>query len=149
MLGEIEADCGIEPAAEQFPHGADVGVRGIGRSKAEAFEHAALALTGIVTDPAGVVPRQAVAIECRAPDDRLLLADWLNRLIYEMAVRRMLFARFAVAIADGHLIGRAWGEPVDRARHAPAVEPKGATLTALAVGRRADGAWVAECVVDV
>jgi tRNA nucleotidyltransferase (CCA-adding enzyme) len=139
----------IEPAAEQFPHGADIGVRGIGRSREEAFEHAAVALTGIVTDPEGVAPRTAVAIECRAPDDRLLLADWLNRLIFEMAVRHMLFRRFSVRIEDGHLTGRAWGEAVDRARHAPAVEPKGATLTALAVEHRPDGAWVAECVIDV
>lgn len=31
----------------------------------------------------------------------------------------------------------------------PAVEPKGATLTALEVAVRNDGAWVAQCVVDV
>jgi SHS2 domain-containing protein len=31
----------------------------------------------------------------------------------------------------------------------PAVEPKGATLTALKVERQDDGAWVAQCVVDV
>jgi len=29
-------------------------------------------------------------------DDALLLADWLNSMIYEMATRKMLFGRFAV-----------------------------------------------------
>lgn len=135
--------------AESFSHAADIGVRGIGRTKAQAFEEAAVALTGIVTDPAGVKPDRMVEIECEAPNDGLLLVDWLNRLIYEMAVQHMLFGRFAVALADGRLRARAWGETIDRLRHAPAVEPKGATLTALKVERRADGAWLAQCVVDV
>jgi SHS2 domain-containing protein len=47
------------------------------------------------------------------------------------------------------LTGAAYGEPVDRARHQPAVEVKGATHTALGVERRDDGAWIAQCVVDV
>lgn len=139
----------VEPAAEHFPHGADVGVRGIGRSKEQAFEQAALALTEIVTEAARIVPRETVEIDCAAPSDGVLLADWLNRLIYEMAVRHMVFGRFTVSIKSGHLRGRAWGETVDRARHAPAVEPKGATFTALKVECRPDGAWIAQCVIDV
>jgi SHS2 domain-containing protein len=47
------------------------------------------------------------------------------------------------------LEGKAWGEPVDVGRHQPAVEVKGATYTGLRVARENDGAWVAECVVDV
>ena len=66
-----------------------------------------------------------------------------------MATRRMLFGRFVVRIENGRLHGLAWGEPVDVARHEPAVEAKGATLTALQVAQRSDGTWVAQCVVDV
>jgi SHS2 domain-containing protein len=134
---------------EHFAHGADLGLRGYGASLSEAFAAAALALTGAVTDPAQVAAGTAVAIEAEAPDDELLLVDWLNALIYEMSVRRMLFARFEVAIADRRLTATAWGEPVDVARHKPAVEPKGATYTCLHVGRAEDGRWVAECVIDV
>ena len=39
---------------QHFHHGADVGVRGIGSTLAQAFEQAALALTAVVTDPATV-----------------------------------------------------------------------------------------------
>jgi len=138
-----------EPRAEHFPHGADVGVRGIGPTIETAFEQAAIALIACVTEPGNVRAVHMVDIECDAPSVNLLLFDWLNRLIYEMALRRMLFARFAVTIEDCRLRGRAWGEPVDPARHAPAVEPKGATLTALEVARQADGAWIAQCVIDV
>ena len=64
-----------------------------------------------------------------------------------MAARRLVFGYFAVSLEANRLYGRAWGEPVDRARHMPAVEPKGATLTALKVAIRDDGAWVAQFVL--
>jgi tRNA nucleotidyltransferase (CCA-adding enzyme) len=137
------------PRWEHFAHGADVGVRGFGHDRAAAFEQAAMALTAIVVDPARVLAHRVVALACDAPDERLLLADWLNAVIYEMAVRRMVFARYAVRIENGTMAGRAWGETIDRRRHAPAAEPKGATLTALAVGPVEGGAWRAQCVVDV
>ncbi len=66
-----------------------------------------------------------------------------------MATRHMVFGRFAVTITGNLLTATAWGEPVDRARHHPAVEVKGATYTALSVAQRKDGTWVAQCVVDV
>jgi SHS2 domain-containing protein len=139
----------VEPYAELFPHGADVGVRGVGPTCASAFEQAAFALTSAVTNPGNVAEKEAVEVTCEAPDNSYLLLDWLNALIYEMAVRRLVFGRFAVSIEGQRLHGWAWGEPVDRARHMPAVEPKGATLTALKVTLRDDGAWVAQCIVDV
>jgi SHS2 domain-containing protein len=139
----------VAPYGELFPHGADVGVRGVGQTCASAFEQAALALSSAVTDPAGIAAQETVEVTCEAPDLAYLLLDWLNALIYEMAVRRLVFGRFAVSIEGSRLHGRAWGESVDRARHMPAVEPKGATLTALEVTTRDDGAWVAQCVVDV
>ena len=134
---------------EHFAHGADVGVRGIGPTKAAAFEQIALALTAVVTDLESVRPDVAVQISCEAPADDLLLVDWLNALIYEMATRRMLFGAFDVAIEDSHLHATAWGESVDRVRHEPAVEIKGATYTALRVDREEDGHWLVQCVVDV
>jgi SHS2 domain-containing protein len=134
---------------EHFRHGADIGVRGTGATQAEAFEQAALALSAVVADPAGVAAAHVVPIRCEAPDAEQLLYDWLNAVVYEMATRRMLFGRYAVTIDGGRLDAQAWGEPVDRVRHRPAVEVKGATYTALAVTRDADGGCTAQCVVDV
>jgi SHS2 domain-containing protein len=133
---------------EHYPHEADIGVRGIGPSKAAAFEQAALALTAAVTEPAAVEPRQPVGIACEAPDDELLLVDWLNALVYEMATRRMLFSRFDVRLNSNALEATAWGEPLDAARHHPAVEVKGATYTTVRVAREGNG-WMAQTVIDV
>lgn len=138
---------------EHFRHVADIGVRGIGASPEQAFEQAALAMTAVVAEPGAIQPQRPVTLECAAPNLEILLADWLNMLVYEMATRRMLFSRFEVAIdetsAHPVLQARAWGERVDRARHQPAAEVKGATLSELAVRQDADGSWRAQCIVDV
>jgi tRNA nucleotidyltransferase (CCA-adding enzyme) len=134
---------------EHFDHGADIGVRGFGPTKAGAFEQAALALTAVITDPAGVGTHEAVEIACEAPDDELLLAHWLNAVVSQMALRRMLFGRFEVQLDGLRLTARAWGEPASTRRHQPAVEVKGATCTALRVARAEPGGWVAQTVVDV
>lgn len=124
-------------------------MRGCAPDESGAFEQAAMALTAVLTDPAGVRLEQTVQIDCAAPDRELLLVDWLNALIYEMATRRMLFGRFDVQISGGALHANACGEAVSVNRHRPAVEIKGATYTALEVTRRKDGTWLAQCVVDV
>lgn len=134
---------------EHFSHGADIGIRGVGKTTAEAFEQAALALTAVVTDPVLVNSSVEVPVRCEATDPEALLVEWLNALIYEMAVRQMLFGRFTVRLQGNRLSGSAWGEPVDIARHQPAVEVKGATYTSLSVGQNTAGDWIAQCVVDV
>ena len=139
----------IEKRWEHFPHGADIGVRGIGASREEAFEQAALALTAVITDPPLVAASEEIEVSCEAPDDELLLVEWLNALVYEMATRRMLFTRFTVHLEGSQLRAHAWGEPIDVSKHQPAVEVKGATYTELRVTHDAQSGWLAQCVVDV
>jgi len=126
-----------------------MGVRGLGNTKEEAFEQAALAMTAVITNPEAISPQEEIAIQCEAPDDELLLVDWLNALVYEIATRKWLFSRFEVHIGEHQLTARAWGEPMDLTKHQPTVEIKGATYTSLKVGQDATGEWLAQCVVDV
>jgi SHS2 domain-containing protein len=132
---------------EHFAHAADVGVRGVGATLQEAFEQAALALTGVLVDPRLVRRLTTIDISCEAPDDELLLVDWLNALVYEMATRRMLFAGFDVHVENSQLTARVQGEPVDRRRHQPAVEVKGACR--LRVPKLAPGSRSASSTCDV
>lgn len=133
---------------EHFYHEADEGIRGEGATLAEAFAQAAIALTAVVSEPALVKPLTPVPIEVTEDDSEFLFLAFLNAIIYEMAVRRMLFHHVDVTISGSCLTGRAYGEPVDIQRHQPAVEVKGATATELYVGQR-NGRWTAQCVVDV
>ena len=126
-----------------------MGVRGFGATPAQAFEQAALALTGVLSDPEGLTAREPVEMACTAENLDELLFAFLNAVVYEMATRGLLFARFEVRLEGLRLAARAWGEPVDRERHRPAVEVKAATFCELGVRQQADGSWRAQCVVDV
>jgi SHS2 domain-containing protein len=147
--GHAGGEAGKLPRWEHFSHDADIGIRGWGPTPADAFAQAALAMTAVITDPKVVRPSEAVAIECEARELDLLLYKWLNALVFEMATRSLLFGAFEVLIDGTRLEALARGERIDRARHAPAVEVKGATLTELKVEEQQPGCWLAQCVVDV
>ncbi len=134
---------------EHFSHQADVGIRGYGPTLSDAFAQAAKALVAVVCDPDTVSADTAVEVACAVSDRELLLVDWLNAVIFEMATRKMLFAEFDVSVEDGDLRARLRGEAVDVRRHQPAVEVKGATYTQLRVVKSGTGEWMAQCVVDV
>jgi tRNA nucleotidyltransferase (CCA-adding enzyme) len=130
---------------EHFPHEADVGVRGL--------RDAGAGLRAGGEDDCGqyrpgdgsAKPGQIIV----AHDAELLLVEWLNMLVFEMATHKMLFSRFEVQLQDLHLTARIWGEAIDVSRHHPATEVKGATYTELKVAQQPDGSWFAQCVVDV
>ena len=133
---------------EHFNHQADIGIKGIGSTIDEAFEQAAIGMMAVICNPKAVLPENEVKIFCNAPDEEFLLVDFLNAIIYEMAVRNMLFGKFEVTVTDGCVEAKAWGEKSDPAKHQTAVEVKGATYTELEV-KQQDDKWIAQCVVDV
>ncbi|TRW93095.1 archease [Candidatus Methylobacter oryzae] len=137
------------PRWEHFEHEADIGIRGIAPTLEQAFEQAAIAMTAAVTNLDLVSPSKVISISCEASDNDMLLASWINELVYEMSTQGVLFNRFEVIIDEDTLSAIAYGEAVDPQKHQPAVEIKGATLTELRVYQQADGTWVAQCVVDV
>ncbi len=134
---------------EHFSHKADMGIRGVGQTKAGAFEQAALAMTAIITDLEKIEPKYKIQVSCKADDDEILFVDWLSKIIYEMDKRKMLFSRFKVKIDKGNLSATAWGENIDLKKHTPTVEVKAATYSELRVYKDKNGNWVAQCVVDV
>ena len=138
----------IDPRWEHFPHGADIGIRGLGPTIDAAFEQVALALTAVLVDPSRVQTVETVDVSFEAATLDELLYDWIDAIVYEMAMRNMVFSAFGVHIDGTRLTARLFGEPVDRARHEPAIEVKSPTYTELRVVQ--EGArWVAQCVVDV
>lgn len=138
-----------EPNWSHFEHDADIGLHATAACREGLFEAMGEALTAVVTDPASVRLERQIEIHCEARDDELLLVDWLNALIYEMATRRMVFGKWRVALDGSKLDALVEGEAVNRARHHPVVEVKGATYTALSVEQDASGNWSGRCIVDV
>ena len=142
-----------QPGWNHYEHEADIGIEGIGNSKEDAFTQAAIALTAVITDPENVKAELSVDVHCEAPNDEILFVDWLNALVYEMASQNILFSHFDLTITPQAvgvaLMGKAWGEKIDQARHNPVVEIKGATYTTLRVYQDGEHFWHAQTVVDV
>ena len=134
---------------EHYSHPADMGIRGFGPTREEAFVQAALAMTAIVADLDKVQARKAVEIICEDDDDEMLFWYWLSAVLFEMGLRNMVFSRFEIQAFKGGLKATVWGEPVEVQRHHPAVEVKAATFADLKVTRDNAGMWMAQCVVDV
>ena len=57
---------------ENYPHEADIGIRGVGNTMEEAFEQAAIALSAIVVDPNQIEQQESVTIECQNADREIL-----------------------------------------------------------------------------
>ena len=134
---------------EHFHHQADIGIRGVGDTLDKAFEEGAVALMAVICSPDKVEPKKAVQIQCESNEKDLLFSDWINALIYEMDVRKMLFSRFEVHIQNHRLSATALGEKTDPDKHELAVEVKAATFMELKVYEDTNRQWVAQCVVDV
>lgn len=138
---------------EYLDHGADVGIRGIGKSLEEAFEQGAKAMFNLMADIDTVDRRKEVAIHCQAGDLEALFAELLNELLFQCGVRGLLFAdlrltRLEEAEEGCELEGVAYGEPLDLTKHEVETEVKGATYFGLKYyreGRR----HVVQCVLDV
>ena len=132
---------------ENFEHGADIGIRGIGRSLEEALVMAAKAVFGLMVDDVERVPPETrVEIRAEGFDAESLLLAWLNQLLAEADIGGLVFSEFRVSVSGWSLEGAAWGS--DFAGREPGVEVKAATYSQAAVFER-EGMWTAQCVVDV
>ncbi|MBX6423155.1 archease [Thermosulfurimonas sp. F29] len=134
---------------ETFEHGADIGVRGRGRTPEEAFANGARALFSLMVESfEDVRTEHSVPVEVSAETPEELFVMWLNRLITVSDLEGMVFRDFEVHISGESLTARALGEPLDPERHRLGVEVKGATFTLARVEKEGD-LWIAQCVVDV
>jgi SHS2 domain-containing protein len=134
---------------ETFEHTADLGLRARAADLDTLFAEAAEALfAAIVEDLGTVVASQHLDVELDGDDREYLLFDWLKTLLYHFDAEHLLLARFEVHVRADGLTARAWGEPLDRSRHALQHEVKAITCHGLRVGHTPDG-WLAEVIVDI
>ena len=134
---------------ETFDHTADLGLRIRAADLNTLFAEAAEALfSAVVEDLATVRPEQSIDVRVEGKDREYLLFDWLKALLYHFDVEHLLFSRFEVRVGEGGLEAKAWGEPLDRARHELSHEVKAITYHDLRVEQTPDG-WEAEVIVDI
>jgi SHS2 domain-containing protein len=135
---------------ESFPHEADIGIRGKGKSLEEAFEEAAKAMFDVEVNIKKVKAENKVKISCEAENQEELFIEWLNSLLSQASLKNMVFSKFKVKFSKNKKIklnGEAWGEKLQE-KHEPKNEIKGATYSQLKV-YKSKGLWIAQCIVDV
>jgi SHS2 domain-containing protein len=134
---------------ETFDHTADLGLRIRAKDLDSLFREAAQALIAVLVDnPASIEARVKLEFRMEADDLAYLLFDWLREILYRFDGEGVLLGRFDVQVASTTLTATAWGEPLDRNRHALAHEVKAITYHGLRVEQTTDG-WLAEVIVDI
>lgn len=135
-----------------FEHKADIGIRGIGESKEEAFLECARALTDVIVNVRTVGTDKKEIIEVSASDEGALLAAFLNQLLFLKDTKKLIFSSFSIHITGQKgkitLRAKAAGTLIDPKKHSFKVDVKAATYTQLEV-KEEHGKWIAQCVVDV
>lgn len=152
-MGQEKMGKNIKQLFETFEHGADIGVRGFGKTIEEAFENGAKALFSImIVNFNSVRSIDIYQISCTSFDLESLFTSWLNQLLAEADIKKSIFSDFKIekiGLETFELSGFAFGEPFNPTRFERGVDVKGATFTELKIYKRTDGFWIAQCVVDV
>jgi protein archease len=134
---------------ELVDHTADIGVRVWAPTAEEVFEEAGRALFSLVCDPLHVDERETVDVALEGEAMDLLLAAWLNELLYVFEARRLVLTDFRVLeLGERSLRARVSGEPLDPDGHVLCGGVKAATLHELSLKRRGDG-WEGFVLLDV
>ncbi len=138
-----------EPSYEYFEVEADVGVRAWGRSRAEAFAHAAEGMFALVVSPDTVEARETREARAQGDSPEALLVNWLNECLYVHEIEGFAVARVEVDTCRDNLVhGLLHGEALEPARHPVGTIVKAATHHQVEV-RESAGRVDVRVVVDV
>lgn len=133
-------------------HPSDIGFRAYGRDLDEAFENAALALFEVMVDTARVGTDEETRVELEAEDEKALLYDWLDRLIYFRDSDNKVFSKFRVKITKTpkglKLAAKVLGETFDPARHRERTAVKAVTYHLMEIGDKPGNCYV-QAIVDI
>ena len=138
---------------QYLDHTADLGIRGIGSTLEQAFEQGAQAMLDAIADTHSLEAGHTCRVTCSAPDIPALFCEWLNELLYQAEIHRILWKRAQVTQlqqtgVEWTLDGVALGEPLDLDRHVLHTEVKAATYAGLAY-RQTGESHILECILDL
>jgi SHS2 domain-containing protein len=128
---------------EYLEHTADVYVAAFGRSLEEAFENAALATTEVMTDSKKIEAKVREEVELESDDEKALLYDWIEELLYRFETGNKLFSRFKVHTIREHengvrLEAEMSGELFNPERHPQKVGVKAITYHLMEIEKKRD-----------
>jgi SHS2 domain-containing protein len=139
----------MEKRFEITDHTADIGITAYGKDLAELVANAACGMLTIIIEPETVNSTLTRKIELEERDEVTLLVSWLNALLYELDVNRLLFREFDIVVS-GHtkLSAVCRGERLDLAKHRLKREVKAATYHSLNITSK-KGIYSASIIFDI
>ena len=132
---------------------ADVAFEARGKTLAELFSNAALAVTNtMVNDVETVDQRVTKSFELDADDPEMLLYRFLQELVFYKDAELLLFSKFDLDVSQElgkwRLIATARGEEISREKHKLGADVKAVSLHNFNVQKTAQG-WQADVILDV
>lgn len=134
-------------------HMADAYIAAYGKSLAEAFENAAVAMFDVMTDVEKVSPIMEDYVEVSGEDEPALLYNWLEKLLIKAEIEGMLYSKFKIlelARDDGgfRLKAKIWGEKFNPEKHVQKVGVKAVTYHQMEITKDRDKASV-KFILDI
>jgi SHS2 domain-containing protein len=134
---------------EIFEVTADKGIRAWASDLPGLFRAAALGLWSLMVAPEQVAAVEVLPVEVEAPDREMLLAGWLNELLYLHEVQYFAGADLTIReLTETRLRADVRGERLDTTRHQVVGHVKAVTYHGLRI-QGGPGGWEARVVVDV
>lgn len=132
---------------------ADVAFEANGKTLAELFSNAALAVTNtMVKDVATVEPRLVKKIDLEADDPEMLLYRFLQELVFYKDAELLLFSGYDLdikqEIGKWRLNATVRGEELSPEKHGLGADVKAVSLHNFRVWKTAEG-WRADVILDV
>jgi SHS2 domain-containing protein len=138
---------------EFLEHTADVYIAAHGKSLAEGFENAALAMFEVMTDTEKVSADVEDSVEVEAEDEYALLYSWLEALLVKFETQNMLYSKFKISSIDetseGYRIkATVWGEKFNIEKHTQMVGVKAVTYHRMEIIKEIDKVTL-EFILDI
>ena len=138
---------------EFLEHTADVYIAAYGKSLAEGFENAALAMFEVMTDTEKVSADAEDSVEVEAEDEYALLYSWLEALLVKFETQNRLYSKFKILsideTSDGFRIkATVWGEKFNAEKHTQKVAVKAVTYHRMEIIKEIDKVTL-EFILDI
>jgi SHS2 domain-containing protein len=130
----------MSPAGwERFDAGADIGVRGWGASRAEAFGQVTAGVFALLVAPEAVLPGEQREVRAQADGPERLLGAWIEECLYVHEIEGFVAKSVEMTVCTDTLAhGVLHGEPLDPVRHRLQGVVRGAGGAQVAVEARHD-----------
>jgi SHS2 domain-containing protein len=133
----------MQPGFVILDHPADLGIEAHGRTLAEAFEQAGIALMSIILDLTTVEPKEFRKVQLKAMDPEQLLVKWLEELLYLYDGENFVSSKFVIKeLGPNHLNASLEGEPFSETQHLTRLDVKAITYHQLSVQQSQEGGRV-------